>query len=101
MKLTKKPSLTKEGSNYPFKKMSEIIETFGFFIDCNSWNMNGWIRIRHTSCPNGKAIILYKDHLETNVHYEKEYLQKLFQETLIEIGEIKFKEKLNELLKIE
>ena len=102
MKTTKrKPSLTKEGSDYPLKKIIEIIETFGFFIDCNSWTINGWIRIRHTSYPNGRAIILYKDHLETNVHSEKEYLRHLFQDTLIAIGEDSMKIKINNLLHIE
>lgn len=103
MEIMKTKTLAKDGSNYPKEKIMELVETFGLFVDRDQWDVEGkeWMRIKSRLCPEAGCIILYKDHLEVNVHQEKELMQREFQEFLMKIGEVEFKKKIKNLMEIE
>lgn len=91
-----------EGEHYPKNKIIDIVETFGFFVDLDKWDEKdkGWMRIENNRFTDAKCVIIHKHHLEIEVHREKEYLQRLFQNKLLEIGEEEFKKKFNDLMKL-
>lgn len=98
---TKKFKFPEQGSNFPKKRIIELIEIFGLRVDYDQWDVTekGWIRIE-SECTDLKPIILHKDHLEISVHQEELYLTDLFRKYLIQIGEIEFKKKYRELMGI-
>lgn len=89
-----------EGSNYPKKKVLEMIDTFGLIVDHDGWNQvnKGWIRVLHPLYKTDGCVIIHKDDLEFNVHQEKQYITESFQGFLIKIGETEFKKKLQNLI---
>lgn len=95
-----KIKISPDGSNYPKEKILELIDTFGFFVDYDLWSEKGWIRIGHPKCKELGSLIIHKDHLEVNVRQEKIFLENTFQDFLIDIGEMRLKQKINELIKI-
>ena len=104
--MAKKKIKILEGYGYPKEKILELVDTFGLFVDLDRWDDKddkedeGFLRIE-SSCAGAGCVIVHKHHLEVEVHREAEHLRDLFQKFLMKIGEIEFKKKLNDLIKIE
>jgi len=91
-----------EGYDYPKKIILELIRTFGFYVDVDKWEDKDkeYLRIKSKEYEEVN-IILYRDSLEVQVHQEREYLEDLFRKSLMSIGEIEFKKKLQNLMSME
>lgn len=91
------------GSDYPKKKILELLNVFGLSVEYDQWDVKGkgWMRIVHLKYPEVGNIILHKDHLEFNANMENETLKSTFQDFLIKIGRFQIKKELNELISLD
>ena len=77
------------------EEVIQLVETFGLYVDLDSWEDKGWLRIKSNDWPEdfgyrNNCLILYKDDVEKlSMQYVKD---ELIQNLLHLGGKLKAKE---------
>ena len=77
------------------EEVIQLVETFGLYVDIDSWEDKGWIRVKSNDWPEdfgykNNCLILYKDDVEKlSMQYVKD---ELIQNLLHLGGKLKAKE---------
>ena len=77
------------------EEVIQLVETFGLYIDLDSWEDKGWLRVKSNDWPEdfgyrNNCLILYKDDVEKlSMQYVKD---ELIQNLLHLGGKLKAKE---------
>jgi hypothetical protein len=77
------------------EEVIQLVETFGLYVDLDSWEDKGWLRVKSNDWPEdfgyrNNCLILYKDDVEKlSMQYVKD---ELIQNLLHLGGKLKAKE---------
>lgn len=85
------------------KQLIDLINNFNLIVDLDRWDEKdrNFIRVMSNKYRDSGCVIIYKNDLDDEVGREKEYLQGVFADFWMHIGEVEFKKKLNALISVE